>query len=440
MSKFRKKGQKLGAGKLSGTLTGTLAVIGCALLQGVPNQAQAGELEKWDFDAAVLLYTESDSRVQVVEPVISATRNVDSETKLNLKLALDTLTGASPNGAYTSDQPQTFTRPSGHASYSADAGELPLDDSFRDTRVAGSVQWSAPLSRDWAYSVGGHFSTEHDYRSMGGNASVSRYLNQKNTTLTLAGGLSLDTISPEGGVPVGLSPMAVWGSGSFDADFAASRAGSDDNKTVMDLLLGMTQVINQSTLMQFNYSLNLSDGYLTDPYKLVSVYDHAGGTLQGYRYEARPDSRIKHALFWQTRHQLDGGDVVDLSYRYQFDDWGLDSHTLEVKYRWDLGRHYLEPQLRWYTQSAVDSYQPYVTTAQLSSSVEELTADYRLGNFDAWTLGMRYGYQVNDKQEFYTRLSLYQQTSNDFSSAVTPASGSDLPDTTAVMLILGYKF
>ncbi|WP_404416719.1 DUF3570 domain-containing protein [Marinospirillum sp.] len=421
-------------------LGSTLAAIGCALLQGLPNQVQAGELEKWDVDAAVLVYSESDSRVQAAEPAVSATRNFDSETKLNIKLVLDTLTGASPNGALPSDQPQTFTRPSGNGSYTTDAGEIPLDDTFRDTRVAASADWSAPVNRSWAYSVGGHFSSEHDYLSLGTNASLSRYLNQKNTTLTLAGGLSLDTISPEGGLPVGLSPMADKGAASFSSDFAASRSGSEDDKQVTDLLLGVTQVINRRTLMQFNYSLNLADGYLTDPYKLVSVLDQPGGTTQEYRYESRPDSRIKQALFGQVKYQLGSGDVADLSYRYQLDDWGLNSHTLEFKYRWDLGRHYLEPQVRWYTQSAVDFYQPYALESQVNAGLDEVTADYRLGDFDAWTLGIRYGYQVTEGQEAYTRLSLYQQTTGDFSSATTPASGNDLPDTTAIMWILGYKF
>lgn len=80
-------------------LKAMLASAGCALLAGLPTQAQAAELDNWDFDTAALIYAEGDSRVSAFEPVISATRNYDSETKLNLKFAFDTLTGASPNGA-----------------------------------------------------------------------------------------------------------------------------------------------------------------------------------------------------------------------------------------------------------------------------------------------------------------------------------------------------
>ena len=86
-------------------LPSMLAAIGCAVLYGLPNQAAAGELEKWDFDAAVLQYVESDNRVQATEAVVGATRNFDTETSLNLKLTFDSLTGASPNGAMTDDQP-----------------------------------------------------------------------------------------------------------------------------------------------------------------------------------------------------------------------------------------------------------------------------------------------------------------------------------------------
>jgi hypothetical protein len=422
-------------------LGSTLAAIGFSVLQGLPNQAMAGELEKWDVDAAVLQYVESDSRVQATEAVLGATRNFNSETQLNFKLTVDTLTGASPNGAMPDDQPQTFTRPSGNGRYTVDANALPLDDTFRDTRTTVAVQWSAPLGRDWTYSGGLGYSAEHDYESSSLNASLSRFFNQKNTTLTLASSMSLDTISPEGGLPIGLSAVPEWSSTSFDADFDASRQeGSYADKQVIDVVLGLTQVIDRRTLMQFNYSLSFSAGYMTDPYKLVSVFDQPGGIVQGYRYEERPDSRLKQALFWQTKHQLQGGDIIDGSYRYLFDDWGMTSHTLDLKYRWGLGNQYLEPQIRWYRQSAIDAYQPYITSAQLAENPEALTADYRLGDFDAWTVGLRYGYRFNADTEVYTRIAAYQQLPRDFASDTTPANSGDLPGMTALMLTLGVKF
>jgi len=39
-------------------------------------------------------------------------------------------------------------------------------------------------------------------------------------------------------------------------------------------------------------------------------------------------------------------DIVDLSYRYMWDDWGISSHTFNMRYRWMLGnKHYLFPDL-----------------------------------------------------------------------------------------------
>ncbi|MFG1496492.1 DUF3570 domain-containing protein [Saccharospirillum sp. HFRX-1] len=421
-------------------LSASLAAIGGAVLQGLPNQAMAGELERWDFDAAVMQYSESDDRVQATEAILGAARNFDSETQLSFKLTLDTLTGASPNGALPTDQPQTFTRPSGRGSYTVESGQLPLDDTFRDTRYTGNIQWSAPWGRDWSYSTGVHYSTEHDYESRGLNASLSRYFNQKNTTVTLATNLSMDTLSPEGGVPVGLSAMAEPGSPSFNSDFAASRDGSEADKQVTDVILGVSQIINRRALMQFNYSLSFNDGYLSDPYKIISEFDTAGGTVQGYRYEQRPDSRLKQALFWQGKYQFGSGDIIDGSYRFLFDDWGMTSHTVDARYRWRFGHQYLEPQARWYSQSAIDAYQPYVTSAQLADNPDALTADYRLGDFDAWTLGVRYGYRFNERTELYTRLAAYRQMPRDFSSDTTPADAGDLPEMTAVMFTIGSRF
>ncbi|MEH6825244.1 MAG: DUF3570 domain-containing protein [Motiliproteus sp.] len=431
-------------------LKALLASAGCALLAGLPNQVQAAELSDWDFEVATLVYVEADSRVTALEPVISATRNFDSETKLNLKLAIDTLTGASPNGATPSDQAQTFARPSGNGEFITRAGEQPLDDTFQDTRVAMAATYSAPLGRDWAYSAGGYFSKEYDYLSLGVNGSVSRYLNQKNTTLTLGGNISADTLTPEGNVPLGLSRVAVPGAASFATDFASSRGADSDDKTIVDLLLGVTQVINRRTLMQFNYSISTSDGYLSDPFKIISVIDDdvSGGNFGGnfqqagqnlYLHEKRPDSRIKQSLYWQTKYQRGNSDIIDVSYRFMVDDWGIDSHTLDLKYRWQFGQHYLEPQLRWYSQSAADFYQRYLTASNFAATTE-VSADYRLGDLDTYTLGVKYGYHLPEGNEAYARLGFYQQKSSG-TSGIGKLTSQDLyPETTAMMLTAGYKF
>ena len=96
----------------------SLAAASCALVAGsgllMTENTLAGESSSpgaWDFEVATLLYTESDDRVQAVEPIFSATRNFEDGEKLNFKLTFDTLTGASPNGATPSDQVQTFTDP-----------------------------------------------------------------------------------------------------------------------------------------------------------------------------------------------------------------------------------------------------------------------------------------------------------------------------------------
>lgn len=400
--------------------------------------------DKWDVDSAFLLYSESDGRVSAAEPVISATRNYDEETKLNFKIAADTLTGASPNGATPSDQVQTFTSPSGNGTYEAAPGEQPLDNTFRDTRVALSTNWSAPINRDWAYGVGGYLSKEHDYQSLGINGSLSRYLNQKNTTLELGLNASSDTINPEGGVPTGLIQVPL---SSADNEFT-QRAASE-SKSLLDAVFGVTQIINRKTIMQFNYALSTSSGYLTDPYKIVSVIDDSAGANYGgnaqsagrnlYLYEKRPDSRLKQSIYWQTKYQLDNDDILDLSYRYMFDDWGVKSHTIDAKYRFRFDHQYLEPQLRWYTQSKADFYNRYLNSSDYASH-DFASADYRLGDLDTYTIGLKYGYQFADETEFYTRFSLYHQESSGDNGYGKLAAQELYPSLDAAMLVVGYKF
>ncbi|MES9990391.1 MAG: DUF3570 domain-containing protein [Candidatus Thiodiazotropha sp.] len=416
----------------------TLTAATCSLL-GVQGGEAAAEAGDWDFDSAVLFYSEVD-RVTAIEPVITAQRDFGDERKLNLKMVFDSLTGASANGATPSDQPQTFTKPSGEGSYTTDADETPLDDTFKDFRVALSSQWEQPLNRDYKTSFGANFSAEYDYLSLSINASLSRDFNKRNTTLSAGLSVANDTISPDGDIPIGFSSMVVdSGQAGFDQAFDATRESGEDTKTTVDLIFGLTQVISRQTLMQLSYSLSDASGYLTDPFKIISVVGSDGRPLD-YRYEHRPDSRLKHGLYWQLKHHFTR-DILDLSYRFYTDDWDITSHTIDVRYRWIFDpNHFIEPHFRYYSQSEADFYQRFFRQGE--PLPEFASADYRLGELTGITVGLKYGLKLANQREMSLRMEYYLQSGeNKDGSAPGILSEMDLfPDVEAIILQFSYNF
>ena len=377
----------------------------------VSNSAKAQQESTWDFDTAFLYYSESD-RVSAAEAIIAATKTFENDEVLNLKLTIDALTGASANGATAQPNVQTFTRPSGKGSYQTQANETPLDDTFKDTRVQLNAQWTQPLAENYTGSAGVHISKEYDYLSLGVNGNLAYDFNQKNSTVSLGLSYFQDTFEPEGGIPVAFASMPVaFGDNDAEnsnvkADFNNTRRIDSDDKTTADIMIGFTQVINRRMLTQFNYSYSKVDGYLNDPFKILSVVDNKG-IAQDYRYENRPDSRVKQSVFAQTKYHFDKN-IIDVSYRYMWDDWEIDSHTIDSRLRIPLSSNsYIEPHLRFYQQTAADFYQPFL--AQENATPEFASADYRIGEMSAYTVGLKYGMKLSDGNDLSFRLEYYRQ-------------------------------
>jgi hypothetical protein len=92
-----------------------LTAATCALLgQATPAEVSAQELMPWDIDTSMLIYSESDGRVKDTSLNLRARKEMREEKFLNLSLAIDSLTGASPSGATPAGVVQTFTSPSGN--------------------------------------------------------------------------------------------------------------------------------------------------------------------------------------------------------------------------------------------------------------------------------------------------------------------------------------
>ncbi len=428
------------------SISATLATATCALLgNAITQPVQAQEEPGWDFNTSLLYYGEDADRVQDLSVSVLARRTFFDDRFLTMGLTADALTGATPNGGIHQRVAQTFTQPSGNNVFTAPANTLVLDDSFRDTRVALSGSWQQPLGRLSTFNVGLSASKEYDYLHLGVNAKVSRDFNQRNTTVSAGLAFAADSIDAEGGAPMALTPMG-------DVGDLSNRLGKQD-KDVVDVVLGVTQVISKNLIVQANYSFSDSSGYLSDPYKIVSIVDAVTGDVvprtppsgvQGpsheYLFEGRPDKRTKHSLYGQAKYYM-GGKVLDASYRYMTDDWGIDSHTVDLRYRWPMGdSRYIEPHLRFYTQTDADFYQ--VGIANGSPLPAYASNDYRLGSFDAITVGLKYGWTTRNGNDMSARLEYYQQSG---SIPSDKQFGNQIglvqyPDLNAIIFQFSYRF
>ncbi|HEU0226089.1 MAG TPA: DUF3570 domain-containing protein [Steroidobacteraceae bacterium] len=410
-----------------------------------PIGASLAEEAKWEVDSTLLFYGEDNDRVMDASLMTSVRRVLDEDRSINVSLTVDALTGATPSGAVPANAVQTFTSPSGRASYDIAAGDTPLDDNFLDTRVALTAGWKQSLGENMRWSAGLSASHEYDYLHLGAEGRLEWDFNLKNTTAFVGAAYGKEDLDPVGGVPIPLSPMQAADS---DAEGDVHGGGTSESKDVVDFLVGVTQVLSRRSLLEVSYSYGQSDGYLNDPYKILSVVDPATGApvagpvgsgLNLYVHESRPGSRTKQSLFAEWRYAFDR-DSFALSARYMTDDWGIDSQTVDARYRWNINeRSYLEPHLRWYTQSAADFYRTVLFNGD--PLPQHASADYRLADSDAYTAGFKYGRRTG-RGEFSVRLEYYhQQGGPSPGAAVGDLAGFELvPPLSAVIAQFGYKF
>ncbi len=382
----------------------SLTVATCSLLS--IESAHAGYFDYaslWNIDTALLLYSEQN-RVNVVEPVLQIKKEISEGEFVTVKLVYDAMSGSTPNGAAPSSTAQSFSSPSGESKYIAAAHKLPLV-AFTDARAAVSADWDQPLSRTLRGQYNANFSRETDYSSMGASASLLWDVNNKLTTLTAGVAASFDNVKPTGGLTTELSPTNSVAIATnklkreIEDDGEGGGSGGSRAKNTYDLLVGITQVLTRRTLMQLNYSYGKNTGYLTDPYKILSVVDGSTGTPVtspggGYLYlhEKRPDTRTRNTLYWKTVYHLPE-DVIHMSYRYYRDDWEIKSSTVDLTYRLQLGAHvYLEPHYRYYTQTAANFFTHAI--AQGATPVNA-SADLRLAALTSNTVGLRFAHQLD---------------------------------------------
>jgi len=427
----------------------TSSLLVAAPLQSIAVENSVDQMDDITVEISRLYYSEDD-RVTVNKTQALITNELSEDNRIKVNVTYDTMSGSSPNGriytgggdgsgtvAVTTASGFSFNAANNASSASKNTWLTP----FSDNRIAANMEWETSLTNFSKAVLGGGASFENDYESYSTGGKLLWDLNQRRTTLTAGIGYNSDTVKPEAGVPEGLGEL--WcGTTAIDLDWLSSCADQDQifykpaNKTVVDYFFGITQVWNRNTLFQLNYSQGDESGYLTDPYKQVSVIDPEFGNQElAVLYEKRPDSRLTQSLYFKAINVSSENITSYISYRYFWDDWDIQAHTVDAKIRINLGtKSYIQPHVRASYQSAASFSSSYISVddAEFVNEPQYISADHRLSEQGTVTAGIKYGRKLGKVGKFGARVEQMRQKYND----------GVLPDMKAwiVNLLLSMRF
>lgn len=346
--------RKAGSTALRALTSGALALPGLAGSARADSAAELFALEyafSWyqedDIDSSLVAPGSATERMKIQSHQIHIDKPWSGRVDLDFDLMQEVMSGASP----------IFVEPGPGGKPQQVMSGATIQEQRTD--ISSAVNFYFDTGR---ITGTGGVSTENDYLALSGGLEGVKHFNQKNTSLSMGAGFSLDTIKP------------------VDTDEFPLRP-EKENREGYDVFVGISQIINEFAIVESTVSYQRGSGYLSDPYKEVFV----GGNRVA---DSRPEARNGFSWLTRYRHHVDllkGS--VHADYRLYLDDWGITSHTLELAWAqslWDVVQ--IIPSVRYYTQSQANFYAPYFDQATDDGYA---SSDYRLSPFGAISWGVR---------------------------------------------------
>ncbi|HEX4857626.1 MAG TPA: DUF3570 domain-containing protein [Usitatibacteraceae bacterium] len=335
------------------------------LVPGVlPAEAAIGVRSLW--------YKETGERMTVREPVGWFRSPVGETWELSGSATLDTVSGASATQVSNGSGTPVQIRSGASITERRTASEWKVRRKFGEHSLA--------LSRA--------VSNEKDYQSRAWGATATLDFNDRNTTLTLAGGQAGDRI------------------GSTD------DPSLDKRRRTRELLVGITQLLDRHALVQSNLQATRGSGYFSDPYRSTLSFYRDGRFPPLVRLvDARPDTRDQ--LAWLTRFKRNfsaAAGVFSGEYRYFRDSWGIRAHTFSAAWLQSLGSTWkVEPALRFHSQGRADFYRTEITERPAPAIT---SSDQRLAAFGALEPSVRLVMKLTPGAEIDLSIGHYRQQGN----------------------------
>ena len=241
--------------------------------------------------------------------------------------------------------------------------------SYADTRIYPSVNWSAENEKKGTtIGAGLSFSTEFDYQSVGINAIFGKKTNNRNGEFIAKAQAYFDQVTYI--LPVELRTGGGGNPGDDEEDDYPSKSRNSFSGS-----LSYSQIVNQRLQLMVIADLVYQQGYLGLPFHRVYLNNSSVAV------ENLPDTRLKIPLGFRANYFLGDKVVLRSFYRYYYDDWGLNAHTVQFESSVKVTPFFsLTPFYRYYTQSAVDYFAPIYVHKQ---SDQYFTSNYDLSKFNS---------------------------------------------------------
>jgi hypothetical protein len=229
--------------------------------------------------------------------------------------------------------------------------------------------------------VGGSFthSNEADYTSNAVGFKASRDFFQRNTTVSGKAGLVKDGV------------------------FRVDSPPFEESLTGWGYALGISQILSRHLVLRGGYEGAYLSGFQQSPYRVVRfgdfTFQFVGGVpvfngVTAVREEIHPETRLRHTFTSGAAWYVGRESALQPSYQFYFDDWGVRSHELELRWLAQLAeRVRLQSGYRLYLQGGADFYrEQYVEDP---SQYEFYTVDKRLGRLHGHRVGVGIEYGMS---------------------------------------------
>jgi hypothetical protein len=299
-----------------------------------------------------------DETATIIEPIVIIKYDVGPRTNVSLQIDADFISSASIERL---SNPPVINQ-GGATGDNRIGAKVGVSHQFEFADVRGSIGYSG----------------EYEYKSVSVSGGFTKELFDRQSTLSVDLSFYVDEVD------------------------LITRVGAEpggDSRTSINLDLGWSQLLTESSQIDFSLSFSSMDGFLQTAYHRVYLDIGAIGVEVD---EVVPDSRVRLALGTVFKQYFDTRTSLHLGQRFYFDDWGIIGNTTSFElYQYVSESLYLGFRYRFYFQTEADFYEDRGAQFSLqqiqavarpgSYTGFERTNDPDLSSFLSHTVGLTLG-------------------------------------------------